>query len=177
MSKTWLDEFYELNPTSIDDAPAEKKKEHKLDLFKVVLPALDRRNKKFYENSTPEEQKELAKLVWPVTRWMSSTKGNAEHHLMMVNDVVNKNSGDLKKHPQLQWQLLAVCGIGKPQFHQWVAPPKGIKKNRLEEAILKIKPLLKDDDLELLIKINDEEELKLFFRDNAYSDKEIKEII
>ena len=96
---------------------------------------------------------------------------------MMVNDIVNVYSSNFKKHPQLQWQLLAICGIGKPQYHPWVAPPRGIKKNKLEEAILKVKPLLKDDDLELLIKINDEEELKSFFKDNAYNDSEIKEII
>jgi len=177
---TWIDEFYKLNPHTSgngDHAVSETKKEHKLDLFKVVLPALDRRDTQFYANATEEEKKDLAKQVWPLTRWMSSAKNNTEHHLLFVNDIVNKNSSDLKRHPELQWMLLALCGVGKSQMHQWISPPKGIKKNKVEEAVLKIYPLLKNDDLELLLKVNSDEDLTELFKGAGLSDKEIKELL
>lgn len=174
---TWVDELYKLNPDAENEEVTTSKKEHKLDLFKTILPALDRRDVNFYENSTDEEKKELGKQVWTLTRWMSSSKNNAEHHLLIVNDVVNKNSSDLKRHPELQWKLLALCGIGKSQSHLWIAPPKGIKKNKVEEAVLKIYPLLKNDDLELLLKINSNEELTDLFKGAGLSDKEINELL
>lgn len=177
MTKTWIEELHELNPDIIEDDSSTTKKEQKLDLFKVVLPALDRRNKKFYSNCDLEQQKELGKLIWLLTRWSSSTKNNSEHYLMMTNDIVNKNSSCLKQHPELQWQLLALCGIGKSQHHEWVAPPKGIKKNILEESVLKILPLLHDDELELFLKINTKDEIREFFRSYSYNDEEIKAII
>lgn len=174
---TWLDEFYALNPDIVEDALVEAKKEHKLDLFKMVLPALDRRDKMFYNNVTDDERKDLNKQIWILTRWMSSTKNHSEHHLLMVNDIVNMNSSDLKNHPELQWKLLALCGSGKTQMHQWIAPPRGAKKNKIEAAILKIFPLLKDDDLELLLSINTTATLSEFFKENGLSDKEVNELI
>ena len=176
---TWIDEFYKLNPHASGSSveAEETKKEHKLDLFKVILPALDRRDTNFYENASEEHKKELGKQVWTLTRWMSSAKSNAEHHLLIVNDLVNKNSSDLKRHPELQWKLLALCGVGKSQMHQWIAPPKGIKKNKVEEAVLKIYPLLKNDDLELLLKVNSDEDLTELFKGAGLSDKEIKELL
>ena len=69
--KNWVNEFYKLNPDAIEDDIVEKKKEYKLDLFKGVLPQLDRRNKKFYEQSTDETKKEIAKSIWLLTRAMS----------------------------------------------------------------------------------------------------------
>jgi hypothetical protein len=169
---SWVEEFWALNKTT--EEVVDVKKEHKLDLFKVVLPALDKRNKNFYNSVTDDERAELAKLVWTVTRWMSSTQSSSEHHLIMVNDVINKHTSSLKSHPELQWKLLAICGYGKPQRHVWVSPPKGVKKNKLEEALIKLYPLIKDDELELLMHINGEVELKMLFKDNGMSDAEIK---
>lgn len=174
---SWLDEFRALNPDVVDDLPTETKKEHKLDLFKVVLPALDKRNKMFYNTVSDEERKDLNKQIWTLTRWMSSTKQHSEHHILMVNDIVNMNSSDLKHHPELQWKLLALCGSGKTQMHQWITPPRGAKKNKLETAVLKIIPLLKDDDLALFLTINNRDELSEFLKDNGLSDKEVNELI
>lgn len=174
---TWIDEFFALNPDVKDEDVVEIKKEHKLDLFKTVLPALDRRNKNFYNDATEEEKKELGKLIWPLTRWMSSAKSNTVHHLLIVNDLVNVNSSVLKSHPELQWKLLSLCGYGKPQMHQWIAPPKGIKKNKLEEAILRVNPLLKDDELELFASLNNTEDLTVFFKEFGLTDKEINELL
>jgi hypothetical protein len=95
---------------------------------------------------------------------------------MMVNDLVNHNFNVVSKHPELQWKLLSMCGTGKKQYHPWIAPPKGIKKNKIEEALVTHFPLLKDEDLEMLLNLNTQDDLEKFFKDNGYDDKTIKEL-
>jgi hypothetical protein len=170
----WLTGFFDMNP---DAAPVEeekkKKKESTLSLT-VELPAMDFGNKSFYTNLSEEHKKEIS--IWVLMRFMSSSQGDAEHHIMMVNDLVNHNFNALSKHPELQWKLLSLCGTHKKQYHPWIPPPKGLKKNKVEEALLSIFPLIKDEDLDLLLQINTREELEEFFKENGYDDKTIKEL-
>ena len=171
-----------MNPDAIEVEEVKKKKENKLDLFKQVLPALDKRDMKFFDKLSEEEKKEI--VPWLLMRWMSSSAGAAEHHIMMVNDIVNKDFSVFSPrvtqgksgHLGLQWKLLALCGTGRGQRHQWIAPPKGVIKNKLEAAVLKIYPLMKDEDLELFLKVNTTEDLKGLFIDNGYDDKSLKEL-
>ncbi len=101
-----------------------------LDMFKRVLPAIDTRNKQFYENLTEEEQKGFA--AWLVMRYLSSAESATpeiiEHYLIMTNELVNTNFSELKNHPELLWKLMSVVGIGKSVKHPYVAPGKGKKK-------------------------------------------------
>jgi hypothetical protein len=170
---TWLNGFYELNPEAKETEEVDIKKANILSL-PDILEAMDLRDLDFYKNLSPEQKKEVS--FWLLMRYMSSSGKNIEHHLMMVNDLVNYNFSALMKHPELQWMLLALCGTGKIQNHRWIPPPKGIKKNKLEEEILRIYPLLKDDELEMILTINSQEELIQFFKDNGYDDKTIKEL-
>jgi len=174
--KNWRDEFYNLNPDAVIEIEAGKKgKEYKNDLFGVVLPALDRRNKKFYSKLTEEQQKDIS--IWTLTRWMSHTSRDTELQLCNVNYVANINSKFLTKHKELQWMLLSMTGSGKPIKHEWIPAPKGIKKNKLEEALSNHFPLLRIQELELLLKLNTKEDLELFFKENGYDDKTIKELL
>jgi hypothetical protein len=173
MTENWLEEFYTLNPDAIKEEPKKKKKESTLSLTSE-LNAMDLSDMNFYKNLSDEHKKEIS--LWVLMRYMSSSQQASEHHLMMVNDLVNHNYNNLSKHPELQWKLLALCGTHRKQFHPWIAPPKGIKKNRIEEAVLERYPLMKDDELELFLKINTQEDLELFFKENGYDDKAIKEI-
>jgi hypothetical protein len=101
-----------------------------LDMFKRVLPAIDTRNKQFYERLTEEEQKGFA--AWLVMRYLSSAESATpeiiEHYLIMTNELVNTNFSDLKNHPELLWKLMSVIGVGKSVKHPYVAPGKGKKK-------------------------------------------------
>jgi len=178
----WLGSFFELNPDAVEVVEEKKKKENKLDLFKQILPALDKRDMGFYDRLEPEEKKEIT--PWLLMRWMSSSSGAAEHHIMMVNDLVNRDFSVFAPrvtqgkagHVGLQWKLLALCGSGKGQRHVWVAPPKGVIKNKLEAAVLGIYPLLKDDELELFLKVNTKEDLRELFIENGYDDKALKDL-
>lgn len=170
----WVEDFYELNPDAVQvEEPKKKKKESTLGLDQE-LPAMDFRNMNFYKGLTDEQKKEIS--IWVLMRFMSSSQKDSEHHIMMVNDLVNHNFNNLAKHPELQWKLLALCGTNKKQYHPWIPPPKGVKKNKVEEAILKHYPLLRDDELELFMKLNTKAELEAFFKDNGYDDKTIKEL-
>jgi hypothetical protein len=168
----WLDKFRGLNPGTI---PTETKKTKDFALpIATVLSALDKGDKNFYDNLSEDEKKSMS--LWLLMRWMSSTKSLKEHHLMMVNDIVNYNFSDLSKHPELQWKLLSMCGSGKNQYHEWISPPKGMKKNRMEELIFKFYPMMNDNEIELMLKINTENELETFLKDNGYDDKLIKDV-
>lgn len=170
---SWIDEFYALNPDAVEVETKKAKKESTLGLPTELL-AMDTGNMAFYKNLSDEHKKEIS--LWVLMRFMSSCQGAPEHHLMMVNDLVNHNFNNLSKHPELQWKLLALCGTRKKQFHPWIAPPKGIKKNKVEAAIIEHYPLLNDEELELLLKINTQSDLEQFFKENGYDDKTIKEM-
>jgi len=180
----WLNGFREMNPDANIEEEV-KVKTYKNDLFKDVLPALDRGDKKFYSRLTDEQKKDIS--IWPLTRWMSSTASNSADRLYTVNEVVNRDSNlfsakksenalETNKHKELQWMLLAMSGSGKSERHIWPGAPRGATKSLLEEAVLSIYPLLKDDDLELLLHLNTQEELIELFKDNGYDDKSIKEL-
>lgn len=141
--------------------------------LKAMLAAMDRGDTKFYSKLDDEQKKEFS--PWLAMRWASCVKGDlAEHYLLMVNGIVNNEFSSMSKHPELQWQLIAVCGSGRTQFHQWVKPPKKKGKNKVQAFLALAYPNAKSDELELLEKISSKAELKDLARDMAYTDKEIK---
>ena len=171
----WVNGFYELNPeASRFEEVKTKKKESTLTLA-MELPAMDYRDMDFYTNLSDEHKKDIS--LWVLMRYMSSSQGNSVDHLLLVNSIVNSNFSAISKHPELQWKLLAMCGTNKKQFHQWIPPGKKAKKNRLEEALISFFPLMKDDELEMLQQINTKEDFEQFFKENAFDDKTIKEIL
>jgi hypothetical protein len=171
----WIEEFHQLNPDAVKIEEKKAAKEYKIDLFKTVIPALDRRDKKFFSKLTEEQKKDIS--IWLLTRWMSSTLRDPGDQICNVNIVVNSKSKFLTKHKELQWMLLAMTGSGKLDRHSWIAPPKGIKKNRIEELILKYYPNLNSNELELFQKINTIEDIEEFLKDNGLSDKEIEDLL
>jgi hypothetical protein len=145
-------------------------------MFKEVLPALDQGDKDFYNRLDDDKKKEF--VAWITMRWLSSCKGRtADHYLIMVNEFVNHNFSALTKHPELQWKLMALCGTGTKQFHQWIKPGKTRGKNKVQETLSKIYPSLKNDELELLETISSKEEIVDTLIAAGYDDKEIKEIV
>jgi len=169
----WLDGFYKLNPDAVQEEEVKDKKENILPLA-LELAAMDFRDKNFYSNLNDDQKKAIS--LWVLMRWMSSSRGDAEQHLILVNDVVNTDFSSISKHPELQWKLLALCGTSKKQYRDWIPPGKKLKKNRLEEALLQFFPLMKDSDLEMLQQINTKDDFEEFFKANAFDDKTIKEI-
>ena len=145
--------------------------------LKSVLAAIDKRDKNFYNNLTAEQKKALG--MWIMLRYASSVQGkSAPDYIFMVNELFNKNFYDITKHPELQWLLLSACGSGKVEFHPYIKPPTAKKKkNKTENFIATIFPHLKQDEIELLLKINTKEDVKTLAKEYGYDDKTIKDII
>ena len=169
----WLSEFSELNP---DAVKSEDKPNKKTNSFSTKeLHALDFCNKDFYENLSEDDKEKIQ--FWPLMRLLSASNNDADHYLLIVNDLVNDNFNSLKNHPILKWKLLAICGTNKKQYHYWIKPPRGVVKNKLEEEFTILFPYLKYDDIELLLKINTKKEIEQFFKDNGYDDKTIVKLL
>lgn len=144
--------------------------------LKLMLAAIDTNDFDFYSRLTPDQQKEFS--PWLAMRFASSGQGALTYHyLLMVNDIVNVDFSLLKNHPELQWKLLAVCGCGQQSFHPWIAPGKSKKKEgKLRSFLQEIYPAMKNKDIDLIIELNDENELKELARDTGMDEKDIKEL-
>lgn len=181
---TWLTQFSELNPEDVSEDEGKSGKTYKLDMFKVVLPAIDRGDKYFFSKLTPEEQDSIE--PWLLMRWLTSSTEiqNQAHYLLSVNDFVNvdfsrltaKKTLGIVGHKELQWMLMSLCGTGKTPMRSFMKPAKGFVKNKIEEALLKLNPLMKVSDLALIQQINSTEDFEEYFRDNGYTDNEIFDI-
>jgi hypothetical protein len=86
--------------------------------------------------------------------------------LQSSNHYVNKHFFAINRHPKLQWLCATAVspGLGV-QRHQWIAPKKkeagasGIKKQLAE-----IYPTLKDDEIELMAKINTKKDIDTYLK-------------
>ena len=152
----------------------------KLDLFKQVLPALDRKDRDFYKNLSEQEQKEVQPYV--LMRYLSAVKGDVdfqEWYLRATNEYVNKGYWNLSStdHKELQWLLLTTVSpkMGN-KFHEWIPMKKG-KKNKKLEVLEELFPEAGDMELETLDMVYDTKAVKQMLRDRGYDDKHIKSVL
>lgn len=154
--------------------PEKKKKVAKIPL-RDMLNALDRNDFDFYSRLDKDQKKAFS--PWLAMRYASSANGNdAYHYLLMINDIVNVDFSALSKHPELQWKLLATCGIGHTSYHPYIQPGKKRVKSKLHKFILTLYPTLNEQERDLLIEMNDKNDIIQLAKDNGFSDKEIKEL-
>ena len=138
------------------------------------MAVFDRKDRKFYDSLTPEEKKKFSNFL--MIRYGSSVQGSRdlqEFYLISCNERLNKHFFSINKHPKLQWLCATTVspdmGI---QRHQWIAPKKkeagasGIKKQLME-----IYPDMKDDEIELMAKINTKKDIDEYLKKSG---KEVK---
>lgn len=160
---------------------AKKPAAAKIDLFKELLPALDRGDKNFYNNLTPEQQKTFS--PWLIMRWASSVAGsNAPSRLIMINDFINaKFSSISKEHNELHWKSMAVIASvstnGSRSKHQFIKPGRKKGKNKIQEKLAELYPDAKNDELELLEQLHSDEEFVDLCKSSGMDDKSIKELL
>lgn len=144
--------------------------------LKDITGAIDRCDFDFYARLSKEDKKAFS--PWMVMRYASSARGaDAYHYLLMVNDIVNVEFNTLKNHPELQWKLLATCGIGHNTFHPWVPPGKGKKKaTKIGKFLHDTYPTLNRKEIELLEQMNSKDDLKQLAKDHGMDDKTIKDL-
>lgn len=131
------------------------------------MTQFDRKNRVFYDELTVEERKKFSNFL--MIRWGSSIQGSAElqhYYLQSSNHYVNKHFFAISRHPKLQWLCATAVspGLGT-QRHQWIAPKKkeagasGIRKQ-----IAELFPHLKDDEIELMSKINTKKDIDAYLK-------------
>ena len=126
------------------------KKERKLDIFDVMA-AVDKRDVGYLSRQPADVQKGFAPPV--VLRWASAVKGpEAENYIWLVNDIANVDYHSLYEHPELQFKLIALCGAGKPQRHEWIPIAKSAKSSSKVHAFLaNFHPLANHREIDMLI--------------------------
>ena len=144
--------------------------------LKDIMAAIDKKDRNFYNNLSDEGKKAFS--AWMMMRYCSSVQGrDAANYIYLTNELVNFQFMEVSKHPELQWLLLSACGVGKIQFHPYLKPPNAKKKkNKISEFLYGLYPHSKPEDIELMIKLNSNSELKTLAYDYGYDDKTIKEI-
>jgi hypothetical protein len=131
------------------------------------MMCFDRKDRSFYSSLTDEERKKFSNFL--MIRWGSSIQGSAElqhYYLQSSNHYVNKHFFAINRHPKLQWLCATAVspGLGA-QRHQWIAPKKkeagvsGIRKQ-----IAELFPHLKDDEVELMSKINTKKDIDAYLK-------------
>jgi hypothetical protein len=131
------------------------------------MMCFDRKDRDFYSSLTDEERKKFSNFL--MIRWGSSIQGSAElqhYYLQSSNHYVNKHFFAINRHPKLQWLCATAVspGLGT-QHHQWIAPKKkeagasGIRKQ-----IAELFPHLKDDEVELMSKINTKKDIDAYLK-------------
>lgn len=140
------------------------------------MRAFDSKDRDFYANLTDEERKKFSNFL--MIRWGSSVQGSTElqqYYLLSCNENLNKHFFDLAKHPELQWLSATTVSPGMGNFrHDWIKTKKRESNNKTVKFLKNFYPDYKDDELELLAKINTREDLKKLAINHGWDDKRIR---
>lgn len=141
------------------------------------MAAFDRKDRTYYDKFTDEQLKKFSTYL--MLRWGAMVSGSADlqaYYLMATNERVNKNFFDLNKHPKLQWLLCTTVSpsMGK-QHHQWLAAKKKDgPSGKIQKFVMNLYPEMRNDELELFLKLNDLKALKQLAKELGIADKDIK---
>lgn len=140
------------------------------------MTAFDRKDRAYYDKFTDEERKKFSTYL--MLRWGATVDGSSDlqaYYLMATNERVNKNFFDIGRHPKLQWLTCTTVSpsMGK-QRHQWLGTKKKEGNTKAQKFLAKLYPNLKQDEIELLAKINDKRDIDDLARRHGLDDKTIK---
>jgi len=150
----------------------------KVDMFKEILPAIGRKDRNFYNKLPVESKKSSTTNFWMIHRWATCPIKNKEHYILFVNELCNRNYSDISDHPELQWLLLSVIGLGNEKYYkQWVGVPNSrVKDSKIDLFLLEVYPTISDDELNLLKELNTEDDFRNLAKEMGYNDKQISDI-
>jgi hypothetical protein len=148
----------------------------KLDIFDL-LNAADCHDLNYLSRQPEEAQKAFAGRV--VLRWMSQVEGaNSELYLMLVNELVNIDFDSLSKYPDLQYRLMAACGVGRRQRHGYLKTPKRVNNAaKLQSFLLLTNPLASTSEINMLLSNHTKESFAELVNYSGISAQETKDLI
>lgn len=145
---------------------------------KSETAALDRKDRNFYDSLSEEERKKFSPYL--MLRYSASVDGPSdlqEWYLRATNERVNVNFFDIStsQHKKLQWLMCTTVSpdMGN-QRHYWITTKKKNSDDKTIKFLSSIFPDLRNDELDLLAKINTKEDIKQLAKQYGYDDKRIK---
>lgn len=162
----------------------------KLDL-KEILAAVDLGARDMWKEISDDQRASLKKEFFILNRFISNvsipkerwqkgkrpTRDEIEHFVIFVNEFYNKHWNTLQKHPELLWNLLCMCSHDSKEifFHEFIKFQRKTK-NKIEDFLSDLYPDKKQDEIEMLAKINSLDDIKNLAKDTGLSDKEISKL-
>jgi len=132
----------------------------------------DKKNRGFYDSLTDEERKKYSNYL--MIRWGSGVQGGRdlqEYYLIACNERLNKHFFSIGKHPKLQWLCATTVSpgldiLGSAPRHQWISPKKKDPndKNTHKKTLAELFPNMKNDEIELLAKINTKKDVDEYLK-------------
>ena len=140
------------------------------------MAAYDRKDRAYYDKFTDEQRKSFSTYL--MLKYGANVGGSADmqaYYLMATNERGNKHFFDINRHPKLQWLACTSVspGMGN-QFHYWLKTKKKEGDNKSQKFLAKLYPAMKQDEIELLAKINDKRDIADMARNLGFDDKSIK---
>ena len=131
------------------------------------MAQFDRKNRGFYDSLTTEEKKKFSNFL--MIRYGSSVQGGKdlqEFYLIATNEQLNKHFFNINRHPKLQWLCATAVSPGMgSQRHQWIAPKKKeAGASSIKKQLVEMYPTLKDDEIELMAKINTKKDIDAYLK-------------
>ena len=152
------------------------KRHCKLDKLTIAneMKMFDRKVRSFYDDLTVEERKKFSNYL--MIRWGSAVEGSRElqeFYVIATNERLNKHFFNVSKHPKLQWLMATSVSpdLGS-QRHPWIAPKKkvaGVSAKR--KALVAMYPHYKDDEIEVMMQIVSDKEIKQYAKDSGEDPK------
>ena len=140
------------------------------------MAAVDKKDYGFYDRLTEDQKKKFSPYL--IMRWTSSIEGNgdmAKYYLVATNEFTNNNLWDISKHKKLQWlTCCTISPIAEKQKHYWLGAAKGKGTSSLKNILLEQLPNEKENDIDLILKINSKEEIKEWLRKCGIEEKILK---
>ena len=138
------------------------------------MTQFDRKNRDFYDSLTDEEKKKFSTFL--MIRYGSCVSGGRdlqEFYLIATNERLNKNFFSLHKHPKLQWLMATSVSPGMGTFrHNWIATKKKEPgAGSIKKQIAELYPNMKDDEIELMAKINTKKDIDAYLKLSGQENK------
>jgi hypothetical protein len=144
-----------------------------------ILFAIDIGCKELWDQLSDQEKKSIN--FYTLNRFISGVKSakieEQEHFILKVNEYYNKHYFELQKHPKLLWFLLCACNYNKKKFfHEWIPLGKNHSNSKKIKLLELVHGDLKDQEIEVLLKVTTHDEFKDIARNFGWSEKELNGI-
>lgn len=131
------------------------------------MAQFDTKNRDFYTSLTDEEKKKFSNFL--MIRYGSSVSGIRdlqEFYLIATNERLNKHFFSVNRHPQLQWLMATTVSPGMGTMrHNWISnKKKDPGSSSIKKQLIELYPNARDDEIELLAKINTKKDLDDYYR-------------